>query len=118
MGKNNLITHSAYAERKKYNRKEYVAEAKFMLRDFEGSIEHAEFALRQPETQIWGNIILTTALVAAGNLDDAKSAAAELLRRRPDMTISLIRKSTFMPLSEKYSEPYLDGLREAGVPEE
>ena len=93
-----------------------LAEARFMLGEYEKSVELAEEALRRPETQFWGNAILTCSLVKLGRIDDAKEAAAELLRRQPDLTISKVRESTFLA-SSGYLEPYLDSLRQAGVPE-
>ena len=87
-----------------------------MLEEYEEAVELAEDALRRPETQMWGNAILASSLAALGRIDDAKAAAVELLRRRPDLTISKVRESTFLA-SSGFLEPYVDGLRKAGVPE-
>ena len=94
-----------------------LAEARFMLEEYEESVELAEDALRRPETQMWGNAILASSLAALGRIEDAKIAGVELLRRRPDLTISKVRESTFLA-SSGFLEPYIDGLRKAGLPED
>ncbi|MCZ6772829.1 MAG: winged helix-turn-helix domain-containing protein [Proteobacteria bacterium] len=92
------------------------AEAYFQLGDYEISVEYATKALRRPETQIWGNCALVSALAHLEKLDEAQKALSELLQRRSDFSISLVRKS--IPITDReFLETYIDGLRKAGLPE-
>jgi adenylate cyclase len=92
------------------------AEAYFHLGDYEKSVEYATKALRRPETQIWGNCALVSALAHLEKIDETQKALSELLQRRPDFSISLVRK--IIPIADRvFLETYLDGLRKAGLPE-
>ena len=65
-------------------------------------------------------LILTVALVAAlGHLnrpDEARSAVAELLRKRPGFSCSFAKDHLFYVKDSAQIQHYVDGLHKAGVP--
>ena len=62
--------------------------------------------IRPPATQCRGREIYAR----------VREALNELLQRRPGISISLVRETT--PITDQaFLETYIDGLREAGVPE-
>src|SRR5262245_32222755 len=60
-----------------------------------------------------GHGLLAATFARLGRMEEARAAAAEILRIEPKYTISVTRA---LALSKR-REPYLDGLRIAGVPE-
>ena len=92
------------------------AEAHYQLGEFEQAEDLAARALRSTISQIWANCILTATLGKLGRTEDAAQALADLLARRPDMTLAKVR-ATYPASDQAYLEDYLDGLRRAGLPE-
>ena len=92
------------------------AEAYFQMGDLEKALQYAQQAVRRPETQFWGYSILTATLAKLGRSDEAKLAVGNLLLKRPDFSISFF-KDTFTSIAPRFIDPYLDGLRKAGLPE-
>jgi len=92
------------------------AEAYLQMGDFEKTLEYAEKAVRRPETQFWGNSILTAVLAKLGRPNELKLALQELLLRKPEFSLSFF-KDKYPSTAPRLVEPYLDGLRLAGVPE-
>ncbi|MBT6288982.1 MAG: tetratricopeptide repeat protein [Rhodospirillaceae bacterium] len=95
----------------------WLAHAYMAKEEFEAVVEWAEKALRNPVTQIWGNINLVSALGQLDRIGDAEIAIKEMLRRRPDMNIKKI-DSMINILDPKYRSALLAGLRKAGVEED
>ncbi len=92
------------------------ADAKYLMADYEGAVEWALKALRQPNFQWSRYAVLLAALGQLGRDDEAQRYLAELLRQRPDFSVSFVREIHL------FSDPgdfdhYLDGLRKAGVAE-
>jgi adenylate cyclase len=63
--------------------------------------------------------ILAAALALAGQIDEAKSVAAEMLRRYPNETISafLVREPWPSPIYREGQNREVLGMRQAGIPE-
>ncbi len=92
------------------------ADAKYLMADYESAVEWALKALRQPNFQWSRYAVLLAALGQLGRDDEAQRYLAELLRQRPDFSVSFVRETHL------FSDPgdfdhYLDGLRKAGVAE-
>jgi adenylate cyclase len=73
-------------------------------------------ALREKVGLTWAYRDLATFLVAAGKIDEAKDAAAKLRETHPRVTVAQVAETL------RFMEPglrarYLDGLRQAGLPE-
>ncbi len=64
----------------------------------------------------WPHAVLAAASANLDRLDDARNAVAEALKEKPDLTISYLKK-TLPTKHEGGLEPYLAGLRKAGLPE-
>jgi len=79
--------------------------------------ESARIAVRKPNADIWAYSTLGAALGHLGNIDEARSALEELLRRKPDFSVGFVRRFVFYIKIPDQLELYLDGLRKAGVPE-
>jgi TolB-like protein/lipopolysaccharide biosynthesis regulator YciM len=93
-----------------------MAEAYFAIGDHEASVEWAQKALGRPETQFWGNAILTAALGQLGRQEDAQAAAKKLLDRKPDFTVALPTQTQLISGESDYLKRYEEGLRKAGIP--
>ena len=90
--------------------------AHFFLGDDEAAVQWTEKAIRLPGANWPMRAIRLAALARLGRDDDASEALAELLRFRPDITVSFVRKR--LPTAdEAYRESLFDGLRKAGLPE-
>ncbi|MFQ5546290.1 MAG: tetratricopeptide repeat protein, partial [Acidiferrobacterales bacterium] len=64
----------------------------------------------------WSHAVLAAASANLGRLDDARSAVARALKEKPDLTLSYLKKA--LPTKQEGGlEPYLSGLRKAGLPE-
>jgi adenylate cyclase len=94
----------------------WLAHAYMLKEEFEQVVEWAEKALRNPVTQIWGNINLVSALGHLDRIGDAEVATREMLRRRPEMNIQKI-ESMINIQTPRYRGALLAGLRKAGVEE-
>ncbi|MFT5182161.1 MAG: adenylate cyclase [Alphaproteobacteria bacterium] len=92
------------------------AEAHFQLGDYDKSVDYANQALLRPETGILGNCVKASALAHLGRPDEAGEALNELLRRRPGMSVTLIKESVAIT-DQAFLQTYVDGLRKAGLPE-
>ena len=79
--------------------------------------EWAEKAVRVPNSHYWANAALVAALGHLNRPDEARSAVAELLRKRPGFSCSFAKDHLFYVKDSAQIEHYVDGLRIAGVPE-
>ena len=64
----------------------------------------------------WPHATFAAASANLDQLEDARSAVAQALKEKPDLTISYLKK-TLPTKHEGGLEPYLSGLRKAGLPE-
>ena len=93
-----------------------IANARFLLCDYEQAVEYARKALRYPGVQFWINAALVSALAHLGRDEESKHALAELLRRRPNFTVSFF-KENHPPAAAALVPLIVEGLCKAGVPE-
>jgi adenylate cyclase len=67
-------------------------------------------------TGYWGPAMLAAAHANLGNMDEARTAVEEALKEKPDLTLTYL-KETLPTKHDEGLEPYLSGLRKAGLPE-
>jgi adenylate cyclase len=85
--------------------------------DYEEGLEWAHRTMRLPvPTGYWGPAPLAAAYANLGQMDKAREAVREALEAKPDLTLSYLKK-TFPTKHPGGLDPYLDGLRKAGLPE-
>lgn len=94
----------------------YEALAHICLGQHDKAAESARAALRVPNCQYWANAHLVVALGHMSKNDEAREAAAELLRRKPDFSCRYAETRLFYLASRAQVEHYVEGLRRAGVP--
>ncbi len=73
--------------------------------------------IRNPRSNgYWPHAVLAAALAHAGRIDEARVSAQEAMRELPDLSLSYLKKT--LPTKDPGGlDPYLDGLRMAGLPE-
>ena len=92
----------------------WKAQAYLLNEDFEQAAEWAARALRDPVTQIWGNVSQVSALGHLGRTDEAEIAIKEMLRRRPGMSVKKV-DAMINIVEPKFRELLLSGLVKAGM---
>jgi len=93
-----------------------MAEATLLMDDPEQAVRWARKALQQPSFQWSRYAALLSALGALGRSEEAAEALHETRRQRPDFSIEFVRRNHLYTDNE-YLSKYLQGLRDAGVPE-
>jgi len=93
-----------------------IADAKYFLSDHDGAIASALRALGQPNFQWSRYAVLIAALGQLGHLSEARRYFSEVVRFRPDFSISFVR-DTHLFGDQDYMARYCEGLRKAGIPE-
>ena len=64
----------------------------------------------------WPQAALASALGNLGGIEEARDAVQEALRLKPDLSIGYLAKT--LPTKHPGGlDPYLDGLRKAGLPD-
>lgn len=96
----------------------YGALAHIFNSDFERAVEWTRQAQLVPNCQYWAVAHMTSALGHMGRIDEAREAAIQLRRRKPDFTCAFARRKMFYVKKPEQMALYLDGLRQAGVPED
>ena len=90
-----------------------------LLQQYEAAAEWARRAIHEPraaEGGYWPYATLASALGNLGQTAEAREAVDEALRRKPDLSLAYLE--TTLPTKQPGGlEPYLDGLRKAGLPE-
>ncbi|GMQ90689.1 MAG: tetratricopeptide repeat protein [Gammaproteobacteria bacterium] len=67
-------------------------------------------------TGYWAHAVMAASLSNLGRTDEARSALAKAVKAKPDLTISFLKEN--MPTKDENGlEPYLAGLRRAGLAE-
>ncbi len=90
-----------------------------LLRQFEEAAAWARRAVQEPRAAkggYWAYAVLASALGNLGQNAEAREALDEALRRKPDLSLSYLKK-TLLTKHIGGLDPYLDGLHEAGLPE-
>ncbi len=84
--------------------------------DFEEVVHWARKTIQNPRsTGYWPQAVLAAALAHLGQMDEARAAVTEALEAKPDLSLTYLEKT--LPTKEPDGlEPYLDGLRKAGLP--
>ena len=95
----------------------YGSLAHLFSKRHELAAEWAEKAVRVPNSHYWANAALVAALGHLNRPDEARSAVVDLLRRRPGFSCSFAKDHLFYLKDSAQIEHYVDGLRDAGVPE-
>ncbi len=91
-----------------------MADAHLAIKDYEGTVEWARKALRQPGFQWSRYSALIAALGHLGRIDEAQPVIDELVAQRPDFSLSFMPENHLYTPNETF-EHYLDGLCKAGV---
>src|SRR5579864_1357565 len=81
---------------------------------YERAIEYALRSLRENKTYTSSHRLLVVAYQLAGRADEARAAAAELLKLEPDLTVEQFRKRH--PSLGPRTERYCEALARAGIP--
>ena len=89
-----------------------------LSRDYEESLHWARKTIQNPRSSgYWPHAALAAALAHLDQMDEARAAVAAALEAMPDLSLAYLAK--ILPTKEPTGlDPYLDGLREAGLPEE
>jgi adenylate cyclase len=90
-----------------------------LLRQYEAAAEWGRRAVHEPRAAkggYWSLAVLASALGNLGQTAEAREAVEEALRRKPDLSLAFLAKT--LPTKHPGGlDPYLDGLRKAGLPE-
>ncbi|WP_085025431.1 adenylate/guanylate cyclase domain-containing protein [Ensifer aridi] len=85
------------------------------------AIESARASLHQENATFWPAMVLVAALGAEERTDEARTAVAALLERRPDMTTKTARAEFYFgshpAMSEDFIDRFVNDLRRAGLSE-
>ena len=92
-----------------------AATALIPLHRYDEAIERARLVLDGPRAG--GLFLVASAEAWRGNLDAAQVHTAEMLERKPDMTIASLRRGSKVPAYLDGMEHFYEGLRRAGMPE-
>ena len=67
-------------------------------------------------TGYWGPAMLAATNANLGHIDEARAAVEDALKEKPDLTLNYLKQT--LPTKHKGGiEPYLSGLRKAGLTE-
>jgi pentatricopeptide repeat protein len=91
-----------------------MADAHLFMRNYEGAIQWAKKALRQPNFQWSRYAVLVSALGHLGRLEEAHRTLEQLRTRRSDFSTEFVR-STHLIADVDDMQHYIEGLRKAGV---
>jgi len=88
-----------------------------LLRQYEAAAESARQSMREPRAAgYWPYAVLASALGNLGQIEEARTVIDGALRQKPDLSLSYLEKT--LPTKQPGDlQPYLDGLRKAGLPE-
>jgi TolB-like protein/Tfp pilus assembly protein PilF len=94
-----------------------IADAKYFMSDHDGAVAFALRALGQPNFQWSRYAVLIAALGQLGRSNEARRYFGEVVRFRPDFSISFVR-NTHLFGDQDYMARYCEGLRKAAIPEQ
>jgi len=85
--------------------------------DYEDAVRWARKTIQNPRSRgYWPHAVLAAALAHLSFMDEARAAVAATLEAKPDLTLAYLTE-TLPPKEPRGIDPYLDGLRKAGLPE-
>ena len=85
--------------------------------DFENALDWAQRTLRHPNAAgYWPHAMMAASLANLGRIDEARRHGAEMLNLVPSLTLSEL-SDLYVTTQPGALEPYLRGLRAAGIPE-
>jgi adenylate cyclase len=89
-----------------------------LLERYEEAIDYADKASQIPASSgYWPHALKASALAQTGRVDEARAVLRRAIDEKPDLSIGFIA-GTLPSKHEGGLQPYLDGLRKAGLPEE
>jgi adenylate cyclase len=89
-----------------------------LLERYEEAIDYADKASQIPASSgYWPHALKASALAQTGRVDEARAVLRRAIDEKPDLSIGFIA-GTLPTKHEGGLQPYLDGLRKAGLPEE
>lgn len=91
--------------------------AHFYLGRYEEAVVWASKSVRAPHATFWPYLTYTAALAGLGQLDSARAACAELMRRKPGYTTAAAQDDFFFTRDRKIVRQTVDALRTAGLPD-
>jgi adenylate cyclase len=93
------------------------AMTQILSEDYEDAVYWARKTLQIPRaTGYWPYAVLAAPLAHLGQMDEASAAIASALEQKPDLTLSYLAKT--LPHKQPGGlDPWLTGLRKAGLPE-
>ena len=88
-----------------------------LMKRYDEAVDWARKTIRLPRAKgYWPHAVLAAALGNLSRLDEARMAVERALEEKPGLSLSYIAKT--LPTKEPGGlDPYLDGLRKAGLPE-
>ena len=88
-----------------------------LLRQYEVAAESARQSMREPRAAgYWPYAVLAAALGNLGQIEEARTIVDEALQIKPDLSLSYLERT--LPTKQPGGlQPYLNGLRKAGLPE-
>ncbi len=88
-----------------------------LSRDYEEALKWARKTIRNPRSKgYWPQAALAASLAHLGRMEEARAAVAAALEAMPELSLSYLAKT--LPTREPGGlDPYLEGLRKAGLPE-
>ncbi len=96
----------------------YGSLALLFMERYEEAAEWAKRAVGVPNATFWANAQLVAALSHMGRTEEARVAVEDLLRREPEFSSArFAEKFLFYVKDPGLIDPYVEGLRRAGLPE-
>jgi adenylate cyclase len=88
-----------------------------LSRDTEEALHWARKTIQNPRSSgYWPQAVLAAVLAQQGQMEEAGKAVAAALEAKPDLTLTYLAET--LPTKEPDGlEPYLEGLRKAGLPD-
>ena len=88
-----------------------------LSRDTEEALHWARKTIQNPRSSgYWPQAVLAAVLAQQGQMEEAGKAVAAALEAKPDLTLTYLAET--LPTKEPNGlEPYLEGLRKAGLPD-
>ena len=88
-----------------------------LSRDYEEAVHWARKTIQNPRAKgYWPHAVLAAALAQLDRIEEARAAVAAALDEKPDLSLAYLEKT--LPTKQPGGlAPYLDGLRQAGLPE-